>query len=62
MNLTPDEQAALDSLTPRTGFRVGTVIHGFETREGQVLLTVPVPVGPEYAIGDRITITFEETR
>lgn len=61
MNLTPAEQAALDSLTPASGFKVGTTIYRFETGDEHVLLTVPVPRGPGYQLGQRVTITFEET-
>ena len=56
------ERAALDALgapsAPRT---VHTIISAFETDIDAVFLLVPVPVGPEYSIGDRVTITFEET-
>lgn len=63
MNLTPAERAALDALgSPSAPRTVHTIISGFETDTDAVFLLVPVPVGPEYAIGDRITITLEETR
>ena len=63
MNLTPAEREALDTLgassAPRT---VHTIISGFETDTDAVFLLVPVPHGREHAIGDRVTITFEENR
>lgn len=60
MTLTPAERAALGGLTEtRT---VHTIISGFETDTDAVFLLIPVPSGPDYRIGDRITITFEETR
>lgn len=64
MNLTPDEQAALDSLgAPRTTRTIRTEIDGFERDPdtGQIFLLLPVPVGA-YPIGARATITFEEPR
>ena len=63
MNLTPAERAALDALSsPSAPHTIHTIISGFETDTDAVFLLVPVPAGPEYAIGDRITITFEENR
>jgi len=63
VNLTPAERAALDTLGAPSAHRtVHTIISGFETDPDAVFLLVPVPAGPEYAIGDRVTITFEETR
>lgn len=63
MNLTPAEQAALHLvMDPGKPCAVHTIISGFETDTDAVFLLVPVPAGPDYAVGDRITITFEETR
>lgn len=63
MNLTPAEQAALETvMDPGKPCTVHTVISAFEADTDAVFLLVPVPVGPDYAVGDRITITFEETR
>lgn len=60
MSLTPDEQAALDGITPTRA--IHTVITAFETFENSTYLMIPVPTGPDYEIGDRVTITLEETR
>lgn len=60
MTLTPAERAALNSFNDGHPHTIHTVISGFENDTDAVFLLVPVPHGPGYSIGDRVTITLEE--